>query len=120
MNTPQRFIVVLVLLGCGIFPPPRLHSQTILNVERLQPADVVGWHASVEGALGLSGGNDRFVDVGTGFAVGHRWESHWLRLFTGVEYRSDDGERSTLNRFVHLRYGYELSPLWRSFHFAQL
>jgi hypothetical protein len=52
-----RRVAALVCAGAmaGVFHPPSVSSQTMIDVERLQPGDVVGWHASAGGALSLSG-----------------------------------------------------------------
>jgi hypothetical protein len=114
-----RAVTVLLLVSVAAVEPRAVGAQTILNVERLQPADVLGWHASIEGAFSASGGNTESVDLTTGLALGRRAPPHWLRLFTGIEYRSDDGERSAYQRFAHLRYSYEIARNWRTFHFLQ-
>jgi putative salt-induced outer membrane protein len=118
-STPRAWCSAIVACLAATAPSP-LPAQTIINIERLQPQDVTGWHASVGGAFSVSGGNDDHFDLSTGFALGYRWAPHWIRLFTGLEYRAEDGASTTDNRYAHLRYGYEFSRWWRTFHFAQL
>lgn len=97
-----------------------VRGQTILNVERLQPGEVQGWHWGVEGALAVSRGNAEYVDVRAGLAVGHRWPGNWLRLFAGADYRSETGKGLDRDRYVHLRYNRWLAERWQTFHFVQL
>ncbi|MDP2497544.1 MAG: DUF481 domain-containing protein [Candidatus Palauibacterales bacterium] len=89
-------------------------------MERLQPRDVQSWHWGVEGALSVSQGNSDYVDLLGGFVVGHRWSRDWIRLFTGLDYRTEDGDLVDSNRYLHLRYNRWLSERWQTFHFAQL
>ncbi len=111
--------LLLVGLALVVSPAPA-KSQSILNVERLQPRDVQSWHWGVEGALSVSQGNSDYVDLLGGFVVGHRWSRDWIRLFTGLDYRTEDGDLVDSNRYLHLRYNRWLSERWQTFHFAQL
>jgi putative salt-induced outer membrane protein YdiY len=116
----MRHVVASIAVGLiATLLPSAASAQTILNVERLQPEDVLGWHTSVQGAFSAARGNSRYLDVTGGVVVGRRTPPHWLRLFTGMDYRSDDGDRSAHERFAHLRYGYEISRTWQTFHFVQ-
>ena len=118
---PPGLPVALLLVAIGLLGWTRPgRGQSILNVERLQPRDVQSWHWGVEGALSLSQGNSDYVDVLGGFVLGHRWSRDWIRLFTGVDYRTEDGELVDSNRYLHLRYNHWLSGRWQTFHFAQL
>lgn len=87
----------LPLLGVASSPA---RSQTILNVERLQPGDVAGWHWGVEGGFSLSRGNTDKVDVGVGAVLGYRWTRDWLRLFGGLDYLSEDGAKVDNDRYL--------------------
>jgi hypothetical protein len=116
----QLTLAALAALSIASLDAPRATAQTIVNVERLQPGDARGWHGSIGGSFKVTGGNEDVLDIKTGFSVGHRWDAHWLRLFTGVDYRSREGTRTTDNRFAHLRYTYVLSESWQTFHFTQL
>lgn len=114
-------ILVLVVLLAALLAPAGLRAQTILNVERLQPDDVEGWHWGVAGSASVSEGNSETVDVEVGVAVGHRWtDGNWLRLFTGLEYLSERDEKLESDRYVHLRYNHRLAERWQTFHFVQL
>jgi putative salt-induced outer membrane protein YdiY len=99
---------------------PPLSAQTILNVERLQPRDVAGWHWGVEGALSMSEGNTEYVDVLAGVVLGHRWSRDWLRMFGGWDYRSEKGEGLESDRYLHVRHNHWLTDRWQTFHFVQL
>lgn len=99
---------------------PRAPAQTILNVERLQPGEVQGWHWGAEGALAVSRGNAEYVDVLAGLVVGHQWPGDWLRVFAGVDYRSETGKGLDRDRYVHVRYNRWLAERWQTFHFVQL
>lgn len=119
--SPTGLFPTLLLLSIGLCgwaaPAP---GQSILNVERLQPRDVESWHWGVEGALSVSQGNSDYVDVLGGWVLGHRWSRDWIRLFTGLDYRTKDGDLVDSNRYLHLRYNRSLSERWQTFHFAQL
>ena len=115
---PVGALLALVLVSAA--SPEPASAQSILNVERLQPRDVRSWHWGIEGALSLSQGNSDYVDVLGGFVVGHRWSRDWIRLFTGLDYRTEDGDLVDSNRYLHLRYNHWLSERWQTFHFAQL
>lgn len=95
-------------------------AQTILNVERLQPGDVDGGHWGVEGGLSISQGNTEYVDVLGGVVLGHRWPGDWLRVFVGLDYRSETGEELESDRYLHVRFNHWLGERWQSFHFVQL
>lgn len=95
-------------------------AQTILNVERLQPGDVRGWHWGVEGAFSVSRGNTEYLDVLAGVVVGHRWPDDWLRGFVGYDYRSETDEGLERDQYLHVRYNHWLAARWQTFHFIQL
>lgn len=95
-------------------------AQTILNIERLQPGDVELWHWGIEGALSVSEGNTDYVDVLAGVVLGYRWPSDWLRVFAGMDYRSETGEGLEDDRYLHVRYNHWYGSRWQSFHFLQL
>lgn len=100
--------------------PASVRAQTILNVERLQPGDVQGWHYGVEGEFSVARGNDEYFDVLAGVAVGHRWPDDWLRVFLGLDYRSETGEGLDNDRYLHARYNHWWAARWQSFHFVQM
>lgn len=106
------------LLECR--PGGRLAGQAILNVERLQPGDVEGWHWGVEGALSVSRGNTKYEDLLAGVVLGHRWGDDWLRGFAGLDYRNERGKDLERDRYLHLRHNHWLTERWQSFHFIQL
>jgi hypothetical protein len=97
-----------------------LQAQTILNVERLQAADLAGWHWGVEGGVSLAQGNREFVDLLAGVVLGHRWTNDWVRAFAGLDYRSEEGRPLDSDRFLHLRLNHRISERWQSFHFLQV
>lgn len=99
---------------------PDAAAQTILNVERLQPGDVQGWHWGVEGAFSVSRGNTEYLDVLAGVVVGHRWSDDWLRAFVGYDYRSETDEGLERDQYLHVRYNHWLAARWQTFHFIQL
>jgi hypothetical protein len=109
-----------VVLGSLLTVATTAEAQTILNVERLQPGDVDGWHWGLEGEFSLSRGNTEYVDLFSGVVGGHRWTDHWLRLFVGLDYRSETGESLENDRYLHARYNRWLSERWQTFHFLQL
>jgi putative salt-induced outer membrane protein YdiY len=109
-----------VLASAAPFMAAPAGAQTILNVERLQPGDVEGWHWGVEGEFSLSRGNTEYVDVLAGIGLGHRWPTDWLRVFTGIDYRSETGAALQSDRFLHVRYNHWYADRWQSFHFVQL
>lgn len=120
---PSSRVVLLALLlaAFGLSgSTDSAHGQSILNVERLQPRDVRSWHWGVEGAVSLSQGNSDYIDVLGGFVVGHRWPRDWIRLFAGLDYRTEDGDLVDSNRYLHLRYNRWLAERWQTFHFVQL
>jgi putative salt-induced outer membrane protein YdiY len=100
--------------------PHGLPAQTILNVERLQPRDVSGWHWGVEGAVSVEEGNAESVDVLSGVVLGHRWTDDWLRAFVGLDYRSEEGQPLDRDRYLHLRLNHRFAERWQTFHFLQL
>lgn len=109
--------LTLALLGRA--PPAR--AQTILNVERLQPGDVDGWHWGVEGSASVAAGNSEYVDVFTGVVLGHRWASgDWLRMFGGIDYLSEEDESLERDQYLHVRFNRQLTDRWKTFHFAQI
>jgi putative salt-induced outer membrane protein YdiY len=97
-----------------------LAAQAILNVERLQPRNVHGWHAGVEGSLDLARGNSSHTNVLAGFATGYRWPGDWIRIYTGIDYESKDNGRLDNDRYLHLRYNHWWKERVQSFHFVQL
>jgi hypothetical protein len=109
----------LALALVPLLAPAPSASQTILNTERFQLAQVEGPHLT----LNLSGtfrrGNSEvLVADGSGIA-GVLRERHWTRLIFGGTYLSD-GERSLLDaRFVQLRYSWIPSERIQTFHFVQ-
>ena len=109
--------VALVLAAAA--SPTGSAAQTILNVERLQPGDVQGWHYGVEGEFAVSRGNTEYVDLLAGVVVGHRWPEDWVRTFVGLEYRSETGEGLERDQYLHVRHNHWLAPRWQTFHFAQ-
>ena len=109
------FFCVLHLVGTA-----PAGGQTILNVERLQPGEVEDWHWGVEGALSVSRGDVRYVDVLAGVVVGYRWSGDWLRAFAGLDYRDERGEGLENDRYLHVRHNHWLAECWQSFHFIQL
>lgn len=111
-------VVAATALGLAAAAPAG--AQTILNIERLQPRDVEGWHWGVEGALSVSEGNTEYADVLAGVVLGHRWPRDWVRVFTGLDYRSETGEGLEDDRYLHVRYNHSLSERWQTFHFLQL
>lgn len=122
-RSPASLALALTLgmMLIGLSRPVSTLAQTILNVERLQPGDVDGWHWGVEGAANLSAGNSEYVDVFTGVALGHRWSSgDWLRMFGGLDYRSEEGESLESDRYLHVRFNRQLSERWKTFHFVQV
>lgn len=112
--------VTLAVGVCSAVFPSRVGAQTILNVERLQPGDVERWHWGVEGALSIAQGNSEYVEVVAGVVVGHRWTDDWIRVFTGVDHRSEAGEDLEDDRYLHVRYNRWFTDRWQSFHFIQL
>ncbi|MGD8496950.1 MAG: DUF481 domain-containing protein [Gemmatimonadales bacterium] len=111
-----RLLVGALLLGVAA----PASAQTILNVERLQPSDVSGWHWGVEGGISLARGNTDKVDVGVGAIVGYRWPSDWLRVFGRLDYLSEDGDKVDNDRYLHVRFNHRLSERWQTFSFVQL
>ncbi|MDZ7780002.1 MAG: DUF481 domain-containing protein [Gemmatimonadota bacterium] len=125
MTTPSisrrlSALVFMLVALLGPMSPEDSAAQTILNVERLQPGDVTGWHWGLQGELSLSRGNSDYVDALAGVATGHRWSDHWLRLFLGLDYRSETGAAVQNDRYVHVRYNRWLAPRWQTFHFIQI
>lgn len=116
-----RVTALLALLVLAALAAPAFSSaQTILNVERLQPGDVTLWHWGVEGSLSLAQGNTEATDVLAGVVLGYRWPDDWLRVFAGLQYRSETGEDLENNRYLHMRYNHWLSERWQTFHFVQI
>lgn len=116
---PTVGFLILVVGAPGLIPTGA-DAQTILNVERLQPDEVEGWHWGVEGSFSLSDGNTEYVDLLAGVALGHRWQGHWIRVFAGLEYLTEGGSKSEHDRYLHVRYNHNLSERWKTFHFLQL
>lgn len=126
---PFRRILTAALLGLAldsggllldVAPGGQVAGQTILNVERLQPGDVEGWHWGVEGALSVSRGNTKYEDLLAGVVLGYRWGDDWLRGFAGLDYRNQRGKKLERDRYLHLRHNHWLTQRWQSFHFIQL
>lgn len=113
------YLLPVVILGLSGLPKDA-EAQTILNVERLQPGDVDGRHWGLEGEFSLSRGNNEYLDLFSGVVGGHRWTDQWLRVFVGLDYRSETGERLENDRYLHARYNRWLSERWQTFHFIQL
>jgi hypothetical protein len=124
LRTPPRAATLALVIAAAVAAllarPRPTGAQTILNVERLQQGEVQGWHWGVEGALAVSRGNAEYVDVLAGLVVGHRWPGDWLRLFAGVDYRSETGTGLDRDRYAHVRYNRWLAERWQTFHFVQL
>lgn len=120
----RRPRTIVALAGCLLvhlgLVASAASAQTILNIERLQPDEVEGWHWGVEGDFSLAEGNSEYVDVLAGVVLGHRWSGDWLRVFTGIDYRSETGEGTQNDRYFHLRLNHWLAERWQSFHFVQL
>lgn len=110
----------LAALLLALVAPRGLAGQTILNVERLQPRDVAGWHWGVEGALSVAEGNVEFVDVLAGVVLGHQWVDDWLRAFVGLDYRAEEGKPLDSDRYLHVRLNHRVAARWQTFHFLQL
>lgn len=115
----RRLARVVSLAAATLVAAPAA-GQTILNVERLQPGDVSGWHQGVEGAFSVRRGNTEYLDVLAGVVLGHRWSEDWLRAFAGLDYRSETGEGLERDLYLHIRYNHWLAPRWQTFHFVQL
>ena len=119
MRGAARTFVLLAIAATAPWAT-ELRAQTILNVERLQPGDVEGFHYGVEGEFSLARGNDETFDVLAGVALGHRWADDWLRVFLGLDYGSEAGARTENDRYLHARYNHWWAERWQSFHFVQL
>jgi len=107
-----------VLLALAI-PVPGT-SQAILNVERLQPGEVDGLHAELNGRLNLAGGNTELFQAGGTLGVGFRAPRHWTRVYLGIDWLRKNDSDLVDNRYMHLRYNYFLREEIRTFHFFQL
>lgn len=118
-RTAGRTILALALVPTAT-PPTSLASQSILNVERLQPVDVRGAHLDLDLGASLSGGNTEVIDVSAVTVLGYLGGSHWIRLLGGIDFLSEESSDLVNNRFAHIRYNYILSPRLRTFHFAQI
>ena len=117
----RRPFAALFALVLALMLPFGVSAQTILNVERLQPQDVLGFHWGVEGEFGLEAGNNERLELNSGLVLGHRWPTgHWLRGFAGIDYTDEEGEETESDRYLHLRYNHQLTSRLRSFHFVQL
>ena len=115
-----RSATLVVLAALVTLSAPRDSvAQTILNVERLQPGDVSGWHWGVEGELTAARGNDRYVDLLAGVVTGVRGGDDWIRVFLGVEYNDEDPESTESERYVHVRYNRWWAERTQTFHFFQ-
>jgi len=110
----------LALVAALLLAPASGASQTILNVERLQPGDVEAWHWGVEGEFSVSRGNTEYLDLLAGVVLGHRWARDWLRMFVGLDYRSETGEGLENDRYLHVRYNRWWAEHWQTFHFVQV
>lgn len=118
-----RFASCLLLVGVALAPLLTARpaaAQAILNVERLQPRNVHGWHAGVEGSLDVARGNSSHTNITTGLATGYRWPDDWIRAFTGINYQSKDTGSLDNDRYLHLRYNHWWKERVQSFHFVQL
>ena len=112
--------VLAGLTAALLLLPAGTAAQTILNIERLQPGDVSGWHTGVEGSFSFADGNTDKLEVISGVILGYQWEGGWLRAFGGFNYLSEDDDPVENDRYLHLRYNRRLAERWRSFHFAQI
>jgi putative salt-induced outer membrane protein YdiY len=99
--------------------PAGVRAQAILNVERLQPENVHGWHSGVEGSIDLARGNTHHTNVGAGVAAGYRWPGDWLRVFAGIAYQDEQGQGLDNDRYLHVRYNHWLGDRLQDFHFVQ-
>jgi len=118
--SPRLILSRLVPLAL-LLVPARLSAQTILNVERLQPQDVLGYHWGVEGEFGLDAGNTDAIELNSGLVLGHRRTSgHWLRVFGGVDLTDEEGAERETDLYLHLRYNHQLTERLKTFHFVQL
>jgi hypothetical protein len=108
----------LALAALLALPAPGA-SQTILNTERFQLAEVEGPHLTVNlSATGRRGNSEVFLADASGIA-GILRERHWTRLIFGGAYLND-GDRSLLDsRFVQLRYSWIPRSGFQTFHFVQ-
>lgn len=110
----------MALISIGLLLPLPGLAQTILNVERLQPGDVSGWHWGIEGEFSFKAGNTESIDILSGVAAGHRWERDWLRVFVGLDYSAEGEGRVQNDRYLHIRYNHWFADRLQSFHFAQM
>jgi hypothetical protein len=108
----------LASLASALALPGYAGAQTILNVERLQPTSVHGWHFGVEGAVDVARGNSDHTNIGGGLATGYRFEGDWLRLFAGLDYKDEQGSLDNA-QYLHVRYNHWWLPRVQSFHFVQ-
>ncbi|MGW8265398.1 MAG: DUF481 domain-containing protein [Longimicrobiales bacterium] len=95
-------------------------GQAILNVERLQPGEVDGFHAEMNARLNLAGGNTDVFQAGGTLGVGFRAPRHWTRAFLGIDWLRKDDADLVDNRYLHVRYNYFFREEIRTFHFFQL
>jgi hypothetical protein len=85
---PARLLVPMLAL-LMVLPLP-LRGQAILNVERLQRADVSGAHGEMAARFGLKSGNTDVLQLGGDLGAGLLTHRHWIRFFAGGG-RSLDG-----------------------------
>lgn len=116
---PRFGRAMVLLLLVGTLTADSGSAQTILNVERLQPGDVAGWHSGIEGEFAFARGNSEYLDFLSGIVFGHRWERNWLRAFVGLDYRSETDEALQNDRYLHVRYNRWWAERIQSFHFLQ-
>jgi hypothetical protein len=118
------FNTVLVLVAVtGLAPAATspLTAQAILNVERFQLHEVDGVHVGASLSGSASFGNSEVVNLRAEGIVGNRTGRHWPRIIFGGSYLRQRGREAILdNQYAQLRYSYELSRVWSTFHFVQV
>jgi hypothetical protein len=114
-------LVLSIVIGPALGAAAPLAAQAILNVERFQMQDVDGFHAGASLSGNASFGNSEVVNLRAEGIVGNRTGRHWPRIIFGGSYLRQRGREAILdNQYAQLRYSYELSPVWSTFHFVQI
>ena len=97
-----------------------VHSQTIVNTEKLATLSQRGFTTGFEFNFDFEEGNSDIIELNGKSIIGYENEIHSLKLLAGLKYLSKNNKKLIHRNFIHLRYNYFLTSTIRSFSFYQL
>lgn len=115
-----KFTTILILIFLVFSGFNVIHSQTIVNTEKLLNIAKKGGTAGVELNFDYEQGNSDIVEINGKSLLGYGNETQSMRLMAGLRYLSKDKNRLIYRNFIHLRHNYNFTESIRSFSFYQL